>query len=175
MPDQDDRLAFLPFHALNRFMREDFQLAVVRGTILSMHQLPGSLRRDIERQVNRSVAVPGFRTGAKAPPALIARHLPEAFEKNPALVAAVLAGWAELHAALRQEVFDILVERGWELLPAGADRSKLPGFLTTWPPDEDFDKINQAYSEKHPEGRSNSDEVSLMAVWLSARLPLDQD
>ena len=172
--ENEKEVSFLPFHALNHFMRDDFRRDVVRSAVLGMANLPGGLRSAIDRQVKRHVSVPGFRNSVKAPPALKARHLPDAFENQPDLVAAILAAWAEVRAGLRQEVFDLLTERGWELLPLDADRTKLPGFLTVWPEGEDFDVLNQAYAEKYPDSAATTDEVSLMAVWISTRLPVDQ-
>jgi hypothetical protein len=97
----------------------------------------------------------------------------QSFEKNPNLVASVLSAWAELHAQLREEIFILLEERGWDLLPLQADRKKLPGFFTTWPKAESFESLNQAYTEKHTDSPYNSDEISLMIVWVSSRLPYD--
>ncbi len=170
----DKQLSFLPFHALNHFMREDYRRDVVRETVLGLSQLPAGFRNQIDRHVKRYVTVPGFRNSIKAPPALKARHLPDAFEKNADLVAAVLAAWAELRTDLRQQVFDLLSEREWEILPIDADRTKLPGFLTIWPKDEDFEVINTAFSEKYPDTRATVDDVSLMTVWISGRLPVDE-
>jgi hypothetical protein len=174
MTDKDERkAAFLPFHALNHFMRDDFRREVVRTAVLHLPQLDGGLRGALERQVKRSVSVPGFRNSVKAPPSLIARHLPDAFEKNPDLVKTVLAAWAAAKTDLRQQVYDLLAGRGWELLPLDADRTVLPGFLTTWPPREDFEVINTAFAAAYPGASATTDEVSLMAVWLAGRLPVD--
>lgn len=176
MSDQEKKeLSFLPFHALNHFMREDYRRDVVRTALMGLAQLPSNFRSQIDRQVKRYVTVPGFRNSVKAPAALKARHLPDAFEKSPDLVAAVLAAWAEVRADLRQQMFDLLAERGWELLPVDADRTKLPGFLTIWPKGEDFEGINQAFLEKHPDSDASSDDVSLMTVWVSGRLPVDAE
>jgi hypothetical protein len=169
----DKKVAFIPFHALNQFMRADYRSAVIRTTVLGMRDLPGGLRSALERQIKRHVSVPGFRNSAKAPLSLVARHLPDAFEKSPDLVKVVLAAWAEHHSGLRAQVFDLLTERGWEMLPQEADRTRLPGFLTVWPADEDFEKINRVFFEKYPQAGFESDDVSLMAVWLSGRLPVE--
>jgi len=154
-------------------MREDFRREVVRAAVLHMPSLDEGKRSAIDRQIKRSVSIPGFRHGDKAPLSLKARHVPAAFEKNPELVKAILAGWAEAKADLRQQVFDLLTGRGWELLPIEADRTVIPGFLTRWPAREDFDIINEAFKQAYAESEATTDEVSLMAVWLSGRLPVD--
>lgn len=176
MTEQDEKqVSFLPFHALNHFMRDDYRRDVVRTAVMGLAKLPAGYRNSIDRYVRRFVSVPGFRNSAKAPAALKAKHLPDAFEKSADLVAAVLAAWSEVRSDLRQQVFDLLTERGWELLPLDADRTKLPGFITIWPRGEDFELINQAFEEKHPDTDATTDDISLMTVWVSGRLPVDGD
>jgi hypothetical protein len=167
----DEIVQFLPFHALNDFMRPDFRLEVVRTTLNALSDLPENFRSPIDRLTKKVVHVPGFRNSVKAPTPLKVRPMAEAFEKSPDLVAAILSAWAEVHTVLRQQVYDLLIARGWEVLPPETDRTKLPGFLTRWPKGEDFDVLNAAFEEKYPETKSNNDEISLMIVWLSSRLP----
>lgn len=169
----NDQVAFVPFHALSRFMRDDYRLTVIRAALAALPGLSADVRRAVDRQIQRHVRVPGFRNSVKAPAALKVRPAAEAFEKQAELAAAILAAWAEAHSALRQQVFDLLAARGWELLPLEADRTKLPGFLTRWPPKEDFERLNQAFSGQYPDSPATSDDVSLMAVWVSGRLPLE--
>jgi hypothetical protein len=117
--------------------------------------------------------VPGFRDGSKAPTPLKVRPTAEAFEKSPDLVGAILAIWAQSNAELGQQIYDLLVERGWEVLPVEANRAKLPGFVPVWPKGEDFEAINQAFHEKYPQVEASQDDVSLMVVWVSGRLPYE--
>ncbi len=163
----------IPFHALNEFMRPDFRMGVVRSTLNGLAELPEEYRNAIDRLTKKTVKIPGFRNSGKAPTALKAGPIAQNFEKNPDLVASVLSAWAELNALLREEVFELLDARGWDLLPLQAERKKLPGFFTTWPKAESFESLNQEYVEKHPESPYNSDEISLMIVWVSARLPYE--
>lgn len=166
-------VSFLPFHALSRFMRDDYRQSVVRATLNALPTLPDDLRKAVDKQTKRSVTVPGFRNSLKAPVGLKAKPMVDAFEKRADLAAAILAAWAEAHSELRQQIFDLLTERGWEVLPIEADRTKLPGFLTIWPANEDFEVINNAFKEKYPGVETTEDDVSLMAVWISTRLPLE--
>jgi hypothetical protein len=172
---EEQTAQFLPFHAINEFMRSDYRLEVVRVTLNSLPALPVSFRSPIEQMTRMFVQVPGFRNSAKAPLGRRVRPTAETFEKNPHLVAAILSAWAEIHAGLRGQVFDLLVERGWDLLPPTADRTQLPGFLMTWPDGESFESLYQAFNEKYPEIQVNSDDVSLMIVWLSVRLPYQSE
>lgn len=168
---EESKAKFLPFHAINEFMRDDYRANVVRTALVASSTLPDDLRESIERQTRRSVQIPGFRNSAKAPVAVRVKPTAEAFAKSPQLVASILAAWAEVHIELRQQVYDLLTERGWPLIPVDADRTKLPGFITKWPKDENFERLNTAFLEKYPGSAINNDDVSLMVVWVSGRLP----
>ncbi len=169
----DHTAQFVPFHALNEFMRHDYRTTVIRTALNTLPKLPAQFRQPIDKLTNQVVRVPGFRKGAQAPASLKVASIAEAFGKSPELVAAILAAWAEARSDLRQQIHDLLKDRGWEVLPPEADRAKLPGFLTKWPRNEDFDVVNKAFAEAHPDSEASTDDVSLMAVWVSGRLPLE--
>jgi hypothetical protein len=154
-------------------MTNEYRLMVVRSTLEALPNLSESFRVPIDRLTRKIVQVMGFRNSLKAPMALKVRPMASAFEKNPELVAAVISAWAESHNELRQMVYDLLKSRNWEILPPDTDRTKLPGFLTKWPRGEDFTTLNQAFGEMYPQNPTPSDDVSLMVVWLSGRLPYE--
>jgi hypothetical protein len=167
----DKKVQFFPFHAVNDFMRADFRQEVVRSTLAALPTLPEEFHGPIERQTKKLVQVPGFRNSAKAPVNVRIKPTADAFEKSPQLVAAILYAWSAVHSELRQQVYDLLIARKWEVLPPDADRTKLPGFLVKWPKGEDFEALNTAFKEMYPDSQANSDDVSLMVVWVSTRLP----
>lgn len=167
----DETLEYLPFHAINDFMRDDYRLEVIRSTLQALPGLPADFQTAIDQLTRTWIQVPGFRNSSKAPAGKRIKPTTEAFEKNPALVAAILSAWAESHKELRQQVYDVLMNRGWAVLPPAADRTQLPGFLARWPAGEDFETLGQAFRDANPEGNYNSDDISLMVVWLSGRLP----
>jgi hypothetical protein len=167
--------SFLPFNALNEFMRTDYRQSVVHAVVMHISALPENHQKAVNQAIKKMVQVPGFRNSLQAPAPMKVKPAVQAFEKSAAFVAVVLSAWAELNHDLRQQVFDLLTGRGWEVLPPDADRTKLPGFLTTWPKDDDFPVLNQAFSEIYPEAHASTDDVSLMAVWLAGRLPMEQE
>jgi hypothetical protein len=171
----DEQVEFLPFHAINEFMTAEYRLQILRETLGALRELPPELRASIDRMTRQSVQVPGFRNSAKAPAPKKARAMVEVFEKDPLLVGDILSAWSHLHPRLRQQVHQLLSERGWDLLPEEADRTELPGFLLTWPKGEDFEVLNTAYAEAYPQEQAAENDVSLMVVWLSGRLPYQMD
>jgi hypothetical protein len=194
MPEQSE---FLPFHAINEYMRPDFRLKVVRETLLAQSTLDEHLSNELNQQIKKKVSVPGFRNSDKAPALIKVLPTSKAFEKNPELVAVLLACWAESQSELRDQVFSLLKSRNWKILadsegidtsalnpdtikewpifPINMNRTKLPGFFINWPKGEDFEALYKTFSELFPESDASIDKVSLMVVWLSMRLPFHVD
>lgn len=171
----EKQVAFLPFHAINEFMLDDYRLQVIRTTLQGLPNLPENLRQPVDELTRQAVRVPGFRNSLKAPVSLRARPVAAAFEKSPQLVAAILSAWAEIQAELREKVYHLMIARGWEILPPEADRSVLPGFLTKWPDGETFDVLDQAFEEMYPATTAEMNDISLMVVWLGGRLPYNME
>ena len=171
--DEKIEVRFFPYHAINEFMTDEYRAHVVRQVLDALPELPDELKNPIERHSKKAVVIPGFRNSQKAPTALKIKPTIDAFQKNPALVAAILAGWAGLNANLRQQVYDLLVNRGWDILPPDADRTKLSGFIMQWYNGEDFDTLFQVFQAAHPGIIVEQNDVSLMAVWLCGRLPYE--
>jgi hypothetical protein len=188
---------FLPFHAINEFMRPDFRLMIIRDTLTSQSNLSESLQADLNDKIKKRVTVPGFRSSDKAPALVKVLPTSKAFEKNPDLVATLLSCWVETQSELRNQVFHLLKSRNWKVLeesdvmdienltaefvkewpifPIEFNRTKLPGFFTHWPNGEDFEILYSNFSELFPEAESSIDKISLMVVWLSMRLPYHVD
>ncbi len=172
--DEDKKIAFVPFHAINEFMRADFRLHVIRSTLQALSELSPATVAAIDRVTKKHVRVAGFRNSAKAPATVKAVAMVKSFEHEPKLVATLLAGWAEKQSQLRQDTYQLLLDRQWKILPLEADRAQLPGFLLQWPEEEDYEMLYQAYGGMFPGGQASIDELSLMVVWLAMRLPVEK-
>jgi hypothetical protein len=167
----DEKTQFLPFHAINEFMRDDYRAKVIRSTLNALSTLPPEYREPVDRLIRRNVQVPGFRISTKAPVTLRQKPTIDAFVKNPQMAAAILSAWAEVHTGLRSQIHELLTTRGWEILPSEADRTQLPGFIPSWPKEEDFENLTFAFKEKYPSTDASDDDINLMAVWVGGRLP----
>jgi len=194
MPEKTE---FLPFHAINEFMRPDFRLNVIRETLTAQARLDVPCVNDLNQQIRKRVTVPGFRNSDKAPALIKVLPTSKAFEKHPDLVVAVLSCWVEIQSELREQVFTLLKSRNWlmfseteglvagslsmktikewPIFPLNMDRAKLPGFFTHWPKGEDFETLYKNFSELFPDSTASIDKVSLMVVWISMRLPYQVD
>jgi hypothetical protein len=171
----DKQLQYLPFHAINEFMVPEYRLHVLQTVLSGFDRLPGERRSAINGMIKRHVQVPGFRNSTQAPSSLKAKSSVSVFERRPEFVANTLQGWTELKPELRQKVHDFLKSREWDVLPPEADRSKLPGFLTTWPKGENYDVLGEAFAQAYPDETADENDLRLMIVWLAGRLPYDMD
>lgn len=169
----DNKVKFLPYHAVNEFMLDDYRHEVIQMVFSRFDELPTERRGALVGLIKKLVQVPGFRNSAQAPLGVKVKGSQKPFQASPDYAANIVAAWTELHPDLRQKVFDLLKARNWEILPVEADRIKLPGYLTTWPKDESFEAVNQAFRDLYPEENVKEYDVSLMVVWLSGRLPID--
>lgn len=172
--EKKSKIEFIPFNAINEFMRADYRMILLRSTMLALPDLSQKTQVSIDKMTKRYVKVPGFRNSTKAPASVKAVSMVKPFENQPKLAVAVISGWAESNPDLRQQVFEILSSFSWKLLPPDADRTRLPGFLTQWPEEDDYEEIYDGFTKANPESTYGIDDVSLMAVWLSLRLPVEK-
>lgn len=170
----DKRIPYFPFHAINEYMLPEFRLNVITAVLRDLEKLPGERKSTLNNMIKRNVTVPGFRNSAAAPLAVKVRGAVTTFERRPEFAAQILQGWSELKAELREKIYDVLQTRSFEgVLPAEADRSKLPGFLTTWPKAETYEALDEAFYTANPGDTTSTDDIRLMVVWLVNRLPYD--
>jgi len=174
MTEEKPKMEFIPFHAINEFMRSDYRMILLRNTLLALPDLSSRTQASVNKLTKKHVKVPGFRNSAKAPASVKAVAMVKPFEQQPKLVAAILSAWAEANPELCQQIFDILIGFDWKLLPLEANRARLPGFLSQWPEEQDYEAIYDTFAEAYPESEYGIDDVSLMAVWLSLRLPIEK-
>jgi hypothetical protein len=111
-----DKTEFLPFHAINEFMRPDFRLNVIRETLSAIPTSSESFISLLNHQIKNNVTVPGFRNSDKAPTFVKVIPTSKAFEKNPGLVVAILSCWAESNSELREQILHMLTIRGWKTI-----------------------------------------------------------
>ena len=171
---EDSKIEFIPFNAINEFMRADYRMILLRNTMTALPELSTKTQTSINKLTKKLVKVPGFRNSTKAPASVKAVAMVKPFEKQPKLVAAIISAWSEANHELRQQVYELLINFGWNLLQLEADRSRMPGFLTQWHEGDDYEVIYRGFTETNLESDYGIDDVSLMAVWLSLRLPIEK-
>ncbi len=169
----EEKAEYLPFNAINEFMRDDYRLTVLHEAITHLEKLPSSVRKVISGLISQYVKIPGFRKSNLAPAPMKAKNSADLFRQSAEFSAAVIEGWASLHPRLKEAVFNLLSEKGWEPVPMEVDRSRLPGFLIHWPKEDSFEALDNAVRTLMPGMSETDDDISLMVVWIGNRLPYD--
>ena len=60
------KVSFLPFHAINEFMTEEYRLQVIRDVLTVLPNLPDTYRNRINQLTRKLVNIQGFRNSLKA-------------------------------------------------------------------------------------------------------------
>lgn len=170
---EQNQVQFAPFVAINQFMLPEYRQSVIEAVLKQLSELPSQRRSAINSLIRRYVKISGFRNSDLAPLPIKVHQSGAAFERHSDFVAQILEAWAELNHELRQQVHELLTARQWEVLTEDADRSKLPGFLVRWPKQETYDVLDSAFHEQFPEREVVENDIRLMVVWVSGRLPFD--
>lgn len=168
---EKNKVEYLPFHAVNEFMRDDYRLNILQEVLSSLDQCKGIQKQIIMRLFSKGVQISGFRNSSQAPLPIRIKNSVSLFERSAEFSATIMECWSNLHPDLKAKMFTLLSERGWNPQPVSVDRSLLPGFMTDWPGSDTFEVLIQSIKEAGPELKESEDDISLMAVWVGNRLP----
>jgi hypothetical protein len=174
MENESEKISFVPFNAINEFMLDEYRKKVI-DQVLAVRSEGGADKATVDKLIKQTVSVPGFRNPTSAPASLLYKPVLSSFEKIPGMTAQFLQIWSKHHDALAVQITELLISLHWEILPADADRTRLPGFQTVWPEGTNFETVFSAYHLKYPDSTAEKDDVALMTVWISNRLPLNSD
>jgi hypothetical protein len=166
---------FLPFHAVNEFMRDDFRLTILHEVFQNLEKVNKEQSLQINRLFSKGVQIAGFRNSSQAPLAVKIRHSTSLFERSADFASLIINLWSQLHLILRSDIWQILDKKDWKPLPMEADRSLLPGFRVDWPTGDTFDTFIKAYRENTPDSSESDDNICLMVVWMANKLPYNQN
>ena len=170
MSDQS-KIEYLPFHAVNEFMRDDYRLTILSEVFNTLDKCTSMQRQLILRLFSKGVQIPGFRNSSLAPLGMKIKNSASIFIKSSEFSATIMECWSNLHPELKSVMLGLLTERGWNPQPVDSDRSLLPGFQIDWPKADTFEALIKAVRESHPEITESDDDISLMAVWVGNKLP----
>ena len=136
-----------------------------------MEDCTSESRSKLNKLINKSIHVAGFRNSSQAPLGIKVKNSQGVFTKSTEFAAVVMECWSQIHGELRKKIYDLLIDAGWKIPRESEDRSELPGFQLDWPEEQNFDFFTQAIRQGSPEIRESDDEISLMVVWVGNRLP----
>ncbi len=168
---EEKKIQYLPFHAVNEFMRDDYRLAVLHEVFAGIDKCQPMQKQLIMRLFSKNVTIQGFRNSSLAPLAMKVKNSPSLFERSAEFSGTVMECWSNLHPELKEAMVDLLAEKGWNPQPVTLDRSLLPGFQTDWPKADTFENLISGIKEAHAGMEESDDNISLMAVWVGNKLP----
>ena len=171
--NMDNKTRFLPFHAINEYMLNEYRQLVIQSVLGNFNKLPLDRQKKINSLIKNHVRVQGFRNSSVAPLPLKINGCIDTYKKSHEFVGQILCAWSEINFETKKTIFSFLEERSWELLPIDVDRSLLPGFMLEWPKEDSFEVLIDSFREKYPDYSLSDDDISLMIVWLSNRLPYE--
>ncbi len=163
--------SLLPLISLNVFLLPDFRREILTTVLNQKDNLSPEIKQEFRQAIKEFVKISGFRNPLAAPQALQVRAMESPFEKESRFVKAILSSWADLKLDLGAKVQSVLPELGFEpndQAPLYPDPEN--AFAVGWPEDLSFEKLADLVKQK-TETDASSNEISLMTVWLTGRLP----
>ena len=163
--------SLLPLISLNVFLLPDFRREILTTVLNQKDDLSPEIKQELRQAIKEFVKISGFRNPLAAPQALQVRAMESPFEKESRFVKAILSSWADLKLDLGAKVQSVLPELGFEpndQAPLYPDPEN--AFAVGWPEDLSFEKLADLVKQK-TETDASSNEISLMTVWLTGRLP----
>ncbi len=164
---------FLPFNAINEFMRDDYRLTILQEVITHLESARPEQQKEISKFISQYVKIPGFRKSNLAPAPMKAKNAVVLFQQSAAFSSKIVETWSSLHPKLKETVWTVLNEKGWEPASIEIDRTALPGFQIHWSKADTFEVLNTDVRKLAPDLSESDDDISLMAVWIGNRLPYD--
>jgi hypothetical protein len=169
--NDDKKVQYLPFNALNEFMRDDYRLIILQEVYNNLDQVKPEQKQRITRLFSKGVQISGFRNSGLAPLSLRVKNSANLFEKSSEFTAGVVDCWSSLHSELKTGVWNMLESRNWKPLPIELDRTQLAGFTVIWPKEDTFEALINSFRKSFPDLSETDDNISLMVVWIGNRLP----
>jgi len=163
--------SLLPLISLNVFLLPDFRREILTTVLNQKDNLSPEIKQEFRQAIKEFVKISGFRNPLAAPQALQVRAMESPFEKESRFVKAILSSWADINSDLQAKVQAVLPELGFEpndQAPLYPDPEN--AFAVGWPEDLSFEKLADLVKQK-TETDASSNEISLMTVWLTGRLP----
>ena len=163
--------SLLPLISLNVFLLPDFRREILTTVLYQKDDLSPDNTQELRQAIREFVKISGFRNPLAAPQALQVRAMESPFEKESRFVKAILSSWADINSDLQAKVQAVLPELGFEpndQAPLYPDPEN--AFAVGWPEDLSFEKLADLVKQK-TETDASSNEISLMTVWLTGRLP----
>lgn len=170
MPDFE----ILPYKAINVFIDQEYLMKVAENILTKVNKLPKEDQIDFSRFMRKHINVLGFRNPSRAPLTLQINALVKAFEEKDDVIPFFLSTWAKINKKLAKDVKSWLENEGWKDLATEREFDEETGFIEDWPKKMTFDKLVKDYQKANPDAKIDRDDLILMVLWISGKLPPEQ-
>jgi len=164
-------IEYLPYKAVNVFINREYLEQLLESVLNGYNKLSKEKQIAFVKLFRQHVNVLGFRNAIRAPLSLQIKAYSSAFEEKNEVVPFTLSTWVELNSSLASEVEDWLDAEGIEVLDRDRGFIETEGFLTDWPKKLTFDKLVKNFEKAKPNVKHNRDDLILMVLWISGKLP----
>lgn len=164
----------LPYKAINVFIEEDYLQKVLETILSRIDEMEKEDRFSFISDFKQHVSVLGFRNPIRAPLSIQVKAYLSAFEAKDEVIPFTLSAWAKLNAVLAQLVENFLDSEGWKELRIERKYNEGEGFSNDWPEKLSFDKLVKNFKKANPDADFSRDDLILMALWISGKLPDEQ-
>ena len=161
----------IPFKAINVYINEDYLETILISVLTGYKKLPKQAQIEFTVFLRKYVTVLGFRDPSRAPLTLQANALAKAFEGKDEVVPYVLSVWAKVNKKFAGQVESWLKDQGLKNLTTEREYAEDAGFTLDLPKKFAFDKLEKAFSKDNPDTKFDRDDLILMVLWISGRLP----
>ena len=162
----------LPFKTINVYIERGFLEEILEQILNNLKNLPKDIQAEFNQIFRKYVTVLGFRNPLHAPRPLQIRAYANAFEEKEEVIPFTLFTWAALNENLANTVLDWLKSQKWDDLNLDRSYQEALGFTNNWPEGQTLEAIYEKFQEAHPDLAASKDEIMLMLLWVSGRLPI---
>jgi hypothetical protein len=159
------------YRAINVYVEREHLEDVLERILKGINSLSKPEQIEFIKKFKQYVKVNGFRNPTMAPLPLRVNAYAIAFEDKDETVPFTLSTWTKINPDLANEVKSWLEDKGWEDLALVREYDEDGGFKSDWPEDFGSEDLIADFQKDHPESSFEPDDITLMALWVSGKLP----
>lgn len=161
-----------PMVALNVYMTPEFRRQLLSEVLKRLGTLEPTTRDQLASYIKEKIKVSGFRNSLNAPIGLTLRSMETLFENDSNFDSYVLAAWMELFGQQTNVISEFLPKLGFTMISQVEQRNNPEkSFAVGWPKGITYDSLFLSMKEKINDLVLNKDELALITIMLTGRLP----
>jgi hypothetical protein len=161
----------LAYKSINVFIEREYLEDLLGRILQAKGDLPKEEQIAFNNQFRKYITVLGFRNPLRAPRQLQINAYASAFEAKDEVVPFTLSTWTKQNQDVANHVLKWLDAQGWKDLSLERTFNDSDGFISDWPKNLSFEKITKKFKKDNPDMDVNDDDLILMVLWISGKLP----